>query len=104
MDFSFDELRKYLLRKHKEKKKSERLLHLGNITPRQAEILNRFVENPDAVVTSVDIANRFGVSAGTAKSDLRDLTGKGYLSEISLNKRTKGYIRNPNFQDMIQKA
>lgn len=101
---SFDELRKYLLRKHKEKKKSERLLHLGNITPRQAEILNRFVENPDAVVTSVDIANRFGVSAGTAKSDLRDLTGNGYLSEISLNKRTKGYIRNPKFQDMIQKA
>lgn len=101
---SFDGLRKYLVRKHKEKKKSERLLHLGNVTSRQAEILNRFIENPDEVITSVDISNRFGVSAGTAKSDLRDLTEKGYLSEISLNKRTKGYIRSSKFQELIRQA
>lgn len=99
---SFDELRKYLVRKHKEKKKSEILLRLGNITARQAEILNRLIENPDEVVTSMDIANRFGVSAGTAKSDLRNLTEKGYLSEISLNKRTKGYIRSANFQELVK--
>ncbi|MCM1177922.1 MAG: Fic family protein [Clostridium sp.] len=92
LDKSFEELKKYLIRKHNEKKKSERLLHLGNITLRQAEILNRFIDNPDGIVTSVDIMNRFGVSPGTAKSDLRDLTEKGYLSEISLNGRTKGYI------------
>jgi len=101
---SFDELKKYLVRKHKEKKKSERLLHLGNITSRQAEILNRFIENPDEIVTSVDISNRFGVSPGTAKSDLRDLTDKRYLAEIALNKRTKGYIRSSDFQDLIKKV
>lgn len=99
---AFDELRKYLARKHTEKKKSEKLLHLGNITPRQAEILNRFVENPDELITSVDVIHRFGVSAGTAKSDLRDLTAKGYLKEIPLNKRTKGYVRNPDFQTLIK--
>lgn len=100
---SFDELRKYLVRKHKERKKSERLLHLGNITARQAEILNRFIENPEEIITSVDVSNRYGVSAGTAKSDLRDLTEKGYLSEISLNKRTKGYIKSSDFQDLIKR-
>lgn len=101
---SFESLRAYLEKKHKEKKKSERLLLLGNITPRQAEILNRFIENPEEMATSVDIINRFGVSAGTAKSDLRDLTEKGYLSEISLNKRTKGYIRSKEFQELIMKT
>lgn len=101
---SFEELKKYLVWKRDEKKKSVRLLHLGNITPRQAETLNRFIENPDEVVTSVDIISRLGVSAGTAKSDLRDLTEKGYLKEIALNKRTKGYVRSEDFQNLINKA
>lgn len=101
---SFDELKRYLVRKHKEKKKSERLLHLGNINTRQAAILNRFVENQDEILTSVDLISRFGVSAGTAKSDLRDLTEKGYLTEIPLNKRTKGYVRSSGFQDLIKKV
>lgn len=100
---SFDELRKYLIRKYKEKKKSEQLLHLGNISVRQAEIINRYIENPDEIMTSVDVMNRYGVSAGTAKSDLRDLTAKGYLSEISLNGRTKGYIRSEGFSDLVKK-
>ncbi|MDE6695630.1 MAG: Fic family protein [Muribaculaceae bacterium] len=99
---SFDELQKYLIKKYQEKKKSERLLHLGNITPRQAEILNRFIENPDEIMSSVDVMSRFGVSSGTAKSDLKDLTQKQFLKEISLNGRTKGYIRNDSFQEMVR--
>lgn len=101
---SFEELRKYLARKYKEKAKSEKLLHLGNITPRQAEILNRYIDNQDMVGTAVDLARRSGVSQGTAKSDLKDLASKGYLDEITLNGRTKGYIRSENFQSLIQKA
>lgn len=98
---SFDALRKYILRKHNEKKKAERLLLLGNVTPRQTSILNRFLDNPDEVMTSVDVVSRTGVSAGTAKSDLRDLTNKGYLKEIPLNGRTKGYIRGDGFMDLM---
>lgn len=99
---SFEDLRTYLIRKNKEKKKAERLLHLGNITPRQAEIINRFIENSDEVATSADIIRRHGVSPGTAKSDLKDLSRKGYLTEISLNGKTKGYIRSTRFHDLIQ--
>lgn len=100
---AFEELRKYLIRKNKEKKKAERLLHLGNITARQAEILNRYIESPDEVVTTADIVSRLGVSQGTAKSDLKDLTRKDYLSEISLNGKTKAYIRSDKFQELINK-
>lgn len=101
---SFEELRKYLTRKFKEKAKSEKLLHLGNITPRQAEILNKYIDNPDMVGTAVDLTRHLGVSQGTAKSDLKDLTSKGYLNEIALNGKTKGYIRSENFQTLIQIA
>jgi Fic family protein len=99
---SFDELRKYLERKSGEKRKSERLLHLGDITERQAEILNRYIDNPDDVVTSKDVMSRFAVSPGTAKSDLKDLTAKGYLVEIPLNGRTRGYIRSSEFVSRIK--
>lgn len=101
---SFDELRRYLTRKSKEKEKADRLLHIGDVTPREAGILNIYIENADKVLTSTDLMTRFGISAGTAKSDLRDLTRKGYLKEISLNGRTKGYIRSDRFQELTRTA
>lgn len=101
---SFEELRKYLTHKNLEKKKSERFLRLGDISPRQAQILSHFVDNPDEVVTSVDLVGRYGVSAGTAKSDLRKLSDLGYLTEISLNRRTKGYIKSESMDAMISRS
>lgn len=98
---SFEELRLYLKRKNNEKKKSERLLHLGNITTRESQILCMYIDNPEIVVVSTDLIHKFGITPNTAKSDLRDLTQKQYLTEISLNGRTKGYIRSENFESMI---
>ena len=101
---SFEDLRRYLTRKSKEKINAGRLLLLGNITPRQAEILNRYIAKPDEVLTAADTAGFTGVSQGTAKSDLKDLTQKNYLSEIPLNGKTKAYIRSARFVELIQGA
>lgn len=100
---SFDALSRYIKRKNNEKKKAEKLLHLGNITERQSEILSLCLENPDIVLVSTDIVGKFRVTPNTAKSDLRKLTEKGYLREISLNGRTKGYIRSDSFEQMVSK-
>ena len=101
---SFEALSRYIKRKNNERKKSEKLLHLGNITARQADILSLCIENPDIVLVSTDIVGKFGVTHNTAKSDLRNLTEKGYLSEISLNGRTKGYIRSSDFEQMVSRV
>lgn len=101
---SFDALSRYIKRKNNEKKKAEKLLHLGNITERQSQILGLCIENPDIVLVSTDIVGKFGVTPNTAKSDLRKLTDNGYLKEISLNGRTKGYIRSGDFEEMISKV
>lgn len=98
---SFDELRKYLKRKCAEKKQAERLLHLGNVSPRQTEIINMYVKNPDMVGQTKDVMAKFRVSAGTAKSDLKNLAMKGYLKEIALDGRTKAYVRSGDFMEMI---
>lgn len=100
---SFDALSRYIKRKNNEKKKAEKLLHLGNITERQSQILTLCIENPDIVLVSTDIVGKFGVTPNTAKSDLRKLTENDYLREISLNGRTKGYIRSDNFEQLIGK-
>ena len=55
------------------------------------------------MVVSTDIVARFGITPNTAKSDLRKLTEKNYLKEISLNGRTKGYIRSDSFDQQISK-
>lgn len=100
---SFDALSRYIKRKNNEKKKAEKLLHLGNITQRQSQILSLYIEKPDIVLVSTDIVGKFGVTPNTAKSDLRKLTENNYLREISLNGRTKGYIRSENFEQLIGK-
>lgn len=100
---SFDALRIYIQRKNKEKKKAEKLLHLGNLTERQSQILSLYIDNPDTVLVSKDVVGKFGVTPNTAKSDLKDLSGKGYLREISLNGRTKGYIVSDNFEQLVSR-
>lgn len=100
---SFDALSQYIKRKHNDKKKAEKLLHLGNISKRQSQILSLYIENPDKVLVSTDIMTKFGVSSGTAKSTLKDLTYKGYLREININGRTKGYVRSDDFEQLIGK-
>lgn len=100
---SFDALSRYIKRKNNEKKKAEKLMHLGNLTARQSQILSLCIENPDIVIVSTDIVGKFGVTPNTAKSDLRKLTEKGYLREISLNGRTKGYVRSDRFDQMVGK-
>lgn len=100
---SFDALSKYIQRKHKEKKKAEKLLHLGNVSERESNILSMYLENSDLVLVSTDLIARFGISANTAKSDLKDLTKKDYLKEININGRTKGYIKSEDFFNKIRK-
>ena len=101
---AFDALSLYIKRKNNEKKKAEKLLRLDNISERQSRILSLYMENPECVLVSTDIVGRFGVTANTAKSDLRKLTQGEYLKEISLNGRTKGYIRSDNFDQLIGKV
>lgn len=100
---SFDALSKYIKRKNTEKKKAEKLLHLGDITERQSQILTLYVDNPDTVLKSSDIVGKFGVSPNTAKSDLKKLTERGYLREVSLDGRTKGYMRSAEFPQLVEK-
>lgn len=101
---SFEELKKYISKKSAEQKDISRLLRIGNINQRQAEIIYMFIEDEKLVLTVKDVTSRLIVSPTTAKHDIQGLVNEGILSEISFNKQKKGYIQGPSFSSAVDKA
>lgn len=93
LEKSFQQLRDYIQRKQREKRAASSFMMAGNINQRQALILQRLKEEPDTIFTVKDVQELFSVSSMTARKDLSDLVQQGYLTEIALNKVTRGYIK-----------
>ena len=91
---SFQQLREYIQRKQQEKKAASTFMMAGNINYRQAIVLQRLKDEPDTIFTVKDVQEQFSVSSMTARKDLADLVQQGYLTEIAINKVTRGYINN----------
>lgn len=93
LEISFQQLRDYIQRKQREKRAANSFMMAGNINQRQALILQRLKEEPDTIFTVKDVQEQFSISSMTARKDLSDLVKQHYLSEIALNKVTRGYIK-----------
>ena len=93
LEISFQQWREYIQRKQREKRAASSFMMVGNINQRQALILQRLKEEPDSIFTVKDVQDQFSVSSMTARKDLSDLVQQGYLTEIALNKVTRGYIK-----------
>ena len=93
LDISFQQLTDYIQRKQREKKAATAFMIAGNINYRQAMILQRLKEEPNTIMTVKDVQEQFSVSSMTARKDLSDLVQQGYLTEIAINKVTRGYIK-----------
>lgn len=94
LETSFQQLREYIQRKQQEKKAASTFMMAGNINYRQAIVLQRLKDEPDSIFTVKDVQEQFSVSSMTARKDLADLVQQGYLTEIAINKVTRGYINN----------
>lgn len=92
LEISFQQLRDYIQRKQQEKKAANAFMLAGNVNQRQALVLQRLTEEPDTIMTVKDVQELFSVSSMTARKDLTDLVQQGYLTEIAINKVTRGYI------------
>ncbi len=103
LDKAFKELKNYIKRKLNEKKDAIPFLKLGDFNERQARIIKFFVENPGEMLTVKDVEVKYGIVPATAKRDIVGLLEHGLLSEISLNKVKKGYLKSDDFDRMISK-
>ena len=93
LEKSFQQLRDYIQRKQREKRAASSFMMAGNINQRQALILQRLKEEPDTIFTVKDVQEQFSVSSMTARKDLSDLVRQNYMTEIALNRVTRGYIK-----------
>ena len=93
LEISFQQLRDYIQRKQREKSAASSFMMAGNINQRQALVLQRLKEEPETIFTVKDVQEQFSVSSMTARKDLSDLVKQGYMTEIALNKVTRGYIK-----------
>lgn len=93
LEISFQQLTDYIQRKQHEKKAATSFMIAGNINYRQAMILQRLKEEPNTIMTVKDVQEQFSVSSMTARKDLADLVQQGFLTEIAINKVTRGYIK-----------
>ena len=93
LEISFQQLRDYIQRKQREKSAASSFMMAGNINQRQALVLQRLKEEPETIFTVKDVQELFSVSSMTARKDLSDLVKQGYMTEIALNKVTRGYIK-----------
>lgn len=101
MQLAYNSLKEYIDRKIKEKKQLINFQRIKGVNERQAQIM-KWIYEEDLVFSVKEIENRFSISNQTARTDLAELVNKGYLEEISLNKKTKGFCRSSNFEKLLK--
>lgn len=94
---SFDELRLYIQRKNEEKMKLSNFIKISGISYKQALILEWFYKEPSLLLTAKEAENRLAVSKVSARKNLMQLTEKGYLTMLDLDKKTNGFIKSDKF-------
>ena len=102
LDKAFNELKTYISRKTAQQNDRNRMLKIGNINQRQAEILYIMLREENKVLTVKDVSSRLLVTATTAKHDIAGLVDRGFLSEIALNRQKRGYIRGPRYKEEVE--
>ncbi len=103
MEKAFDALKEYIRRKQREAKHAAQFLKIPNINERQAQIIKLLHDEPDRVLNSKEIENRFQVSNFTARSDLKGLEELGFLTIIQVNKIKQSFIRSNDFNSILKK-
>lgn len=102
LDKAFEELKKYIAKKTAQQQDQNRMLKIGGINQRQAEILYMFLKDEDTILTVKDITSKVIASPTTVKQDLILLINRGLVREISFNKKKNGYMRGIKYSQMVE--
>ncbi len=102
MENAFIGLKEYIGRKQKEVFQAAKFIKIPKVNDRQAQILKILSEDPDRVLSSKEIGNRFSISNFTARADLNNLESLGFLEKIQVNKIKHNFIRSKKFEKIIK--
>jgi len=103
MEKAFDALKEYIRRKQREVVLAAQFLKIPNVNERQAQVIKLLHEEPDRVLNSKEIENRFQISNFTARSDLKGLEELGFLTMIQVNKIKQSFVKSIRFDEILRK-
>ncbi len=98
------DLKAYVRKRGKEKREGYKFLTFGGINERQADALRRFETEPTRTMTIRQYQNIFGVVYQTARTDLLDLVGRGFLRKTTRGKTSLVFHRSQRFDEVLAGA
>lgn len=104
MEKAFEALKEYISRKQKEVIQAARFLKIPNLNERQAQIIKLLYDDPDRILNSKEIENRYQTSNFTARNDLKGLVNLGFLEIIQVNKIKQSFIKSAQFDRIIKQC
>lgn len=104
IDGALDDLKEYMEKQILEKERVNKLMQLKGyeLNARQMEIVKRISKHPTETITINEIQNMFDVVYETARSDLLDLTEKGFLEKAVVGKKKLIFIKSDNFDKLMK--
>lgn len=104
IDGALDDLKEYMEKQILEKKRVNKLMQLKGyeLNARQMEIVKRISKHPTETITINEIQNMFDVVYETARSDLLDLTEKGFLEKAVVGKKKLIFVKSDNFDKLMK--
>lgn len=104
MQQAYEELRIYIDKKIKEKKRLIPYQRMQGVNERQAHVLKWLYEEPEMLMTVKELETRFSISNQTGRNDLMGLVELGFLEIIQVDGKTKAFAKVKKFQNMVQEA
>lgn len=98
---AFKDLQDYIQRKQEQRNHAQIYMQMSGINERQASIIQHYTEKPDRMLTIKEVEGRYQITATTAKTDLDGLVQMGLVEKIELNRVKRGYIRSPQFEEIL---
>jgi Fic family protein len=102
MEKAYNALKDYISRKQKEVIQAARFLKIPNVNERQAQIIKLLYDDPDRILNSKEIENRYQTSNFTARSDLKGLVKLGFLDIIPVNKIKQSFVKSSEFDTILK--
>lgn len=99
---AFDALKEYIGRKQQEVVQAAKFMTIPGVNDRMAQILKIIHDDPDRVLNSKEMENRFNISNFTARQDLKGLVELGFLRIVQVNKVKQNFIKSSSFEDNLK--
>lgn len=99
---AYKALKAYINKKQNEVFQAAHFMKIKGVNERMAQIIKLLHDDPERILSSKEVENRFSISNFTARQDLKGLLNLGLVEEVHVNKKKINYIKSNQFDKIIK--